>query len=98
MTYSLTTSGDAGTRKQTFETAEAAVTKIDKMRDSATRLKVSIDSEAATPSDLTESERLIILKEGRSAAAEGRSAEECPYEGGEVRHALWQDGYRGQEF
>jgi ribosome modulation factor len=96
MTYSLITSGEAGTRNQTFETAEAAVSKIDRMRGSGTRVKVTIDSEAERPSDLTESEKLIIAKEGRVAANEGRNSGDCPYADDDQRHALWLDGYRQQ--
>jgi hypothetical protein len=94
MTYSLTASGEAGTRNHTFETAEAAVSKIDRMRGSGMRVKVTIDSEAERPSDLTESEKLIIAKEGRVAADEGRDADDCPYADDDQRHALWLDGYR----
>jgi ribosome modulation factor len=96
MTYSLTASGEAGTRNQTFETAEAAVSKIDRMRGSGMRVRVTIDSEAERPSDLTKSEKLIIAKEGRSAADEGRDAGDCPYAEDDRRCALWLQGYRQQ--
>jgi ribosome modulation factor len=95
MTYSLTTSGEAGTKHQTLDTAEAAVSKIDRLRNSGTRVKVTIDSEADRPGDLTESERLIIVKEGRMAAQEGRDAEDCPYADDDRRCALWLEGFRG---
>jgi ribosome modulation factor len=96
MTYSLTTSGETGTRNQTFETAEAAVSKIDRMRGSGMRVKVTIDSDAEQPSDLTKSEKLILIKEGRVAAYQGRNADDCPYADDDRRHALWLDGYRQQ--
>jgi ribosome modulation factor len=94
MTYSLTISGETGTKHQTLETAQEAVSKIDRLRDSGTRVKVTIDSEAERPGDLTGSERLIIAKEGRIAAKEGRDTNDCPYADDDRRHAIWLDGYR----
>jgi hypothetical protein len=94
MTYSLTTSGETGTKCQTLETAEEAVSRIDRLRDSGTRVKVTIDSEAERPDDITESERLIIFKEGHAAAEGGKDASDCPYVGDEQRCAIWEEGFR----
>ncbi len=94
MTYSLTATDRTGVKRHTFETAEEAVSEIDTMRDSGVRVKVKIDSDTDASGAVTESERLIIMKEGRAAAHRGRDANTCPYAADDGRRALWIAGYR----
>lgn len=73
-------------------TAKEAAQKIGEAFDATRMVKVHIDSEARSPGDLTPSERLIILEEGRKAAGEGRDVDASPYPDDPRRHALWLEG------
>ena len=93
MTFTISTSGQRDASQEAVETAEEAATKVDEAQKPGEVVKVHIYSEADDPSDLTRSERLIIEKEGQSAASDGRDSADCPYTEDEQRRRIWMDGY-----
>ena len=97
MTYTLKTTGADGTQQEAVETAEQAAEKIEAAKDHGKRVKVHIDSEAENPEDFTESERLILIKQGELAADEGQDAKNCPYRTDADRRAAWMQGYQGRK-
>lgn len=96
MAYSLFISGETGTSRQILETAESAVSRINEVRNSGASVKVAINAEAIEPGDLTDSERLIIIKEGRAAAERKDRTSTCPYANEQRRHVLWLEGYKSR--
>ncbi|MBB6510013.1 MULTISPECIES: Rmf/CrpP family protein [Rhizobium] len=94
MTYELRAVRGDQIIRESFATAQDAVSSIDALRGQGVRVEVAIDSTAVQPDTLTDSERLIILKEGRRSAASGNTLDTCPYTDDLDRRALWLEGYQ----